>query len=390
MGAFKVTDSVFCVGAKDPDRRLFEGQYSVPEGMAYNSYVIVDEKVAVTDTVDAELGEEWMENIVSVLGERAPDYLVIHHMEPDHSANIRRFTAAYPNCTVVAGARAFPMMAQFYGDDHASGRLEVGDGSRLVLGRHVLNFISAPMVHWPEVVLSYEESERILFSADAFGRFGASGGAALEEWTDEARRYYIGIVGKYGAQVQALLKKASALDIDIICPLHGPVLCGDTERYIGLYDTWSSYAPETRGVLIACASIYGNTAKAAAILEEKLKKAGCETTLVDLTCEDMAQAVALAFKYDRLVLASVTYNGDIFPCMRTYLDALGERGYKKRSVGLIENGSWAPVAAKKMRAELESCAEIEWLGSVTVRSALSDASQKELDALADALLGCGK
>ncbi len=390
MGAFKVTDSVFCVGVEDANRRLFEGQYETPKGMSYNSYVIMDEKIAVTDTVDAELGDEWMDNVRAVLGEREPDYLVIHHMEPDHSANIRRFTASYPNCTVVAGARAFPMMAQFYGDDHASARIEVGDGSQLVLGKHTLNFIAAPMVHWPEVVLSYEQSEGILFSADAFGKFGVPSLDDGEDWADEARRYYIGIVGKYGAQVGALLKKASALKIDVICPLHGPMLRGDIGRYIGLYDVWSSYAPEKSGVLIACASVYGNTAKAAAILAEKLRSAGCETAIVDLTSDDKAQAVALAFKYDRTVLASVTYNGDIFPCMREFLNALCERGFKKRAVGLIENGSWAPVAAKKMRTALESCSELDLLGSVTVRSALNDASLAELDTLANSLLERGK
>lgn len=386
MSVFKVTDSVYYVGVDDHRNELFEGQYTVPNGMSYNSYVIMDEKIAVTDTVDAAFGDEWLNNVRDVLGDRMPDYLIIHHMEPDHSANIRRFTALYPECTVVSGAKAFPMMKQFYGEDYADRRVEVADGSKLELGRHTLNFVSAPMVHWPEVVLSYDDFEGILFSADAFGKFGALSNET-DNWTDEARRYYIGIVGKYGAQVQALLKKASALEIKKICPLHGPVLTENLGDYIKLYDIWSSYEPESKGVLIAYASIYGNTASAAKLLAEKLQSAGCETKVLDLARDGIAEAVAQAFRFDRVVLASSTYNGDVFPCMREFISALCERGFKKRSVGLIENGTWAPVSARKMREAMEKCTDIEYVGTVTVRSAVSEASIKQIDELANALIG---
>ena len=380
----EISQSIKYIGVNDRTVDLFEGQYAVPNGMAYNSYVIIDEKIAVLDTVDAGFCDEWMSNLKSVLEGRRPDYLVVHHMEPDHSANIDLFKRTFPEAIIVSSAKAFGMMKNFFGDDFADGRIVVGEGDSLSLGSHVLNFITAPMVHWPEVIMSYESTEKILFSADAFGKFGALD--AEEEWIDEARRYYIGIVGKYGVQVQAVLKKAATLDIKTICSLHGPVLSGDLGYYIGLYDTWSSYRPECDGVLIAYTSIYGNTKRAALMLEEMLKAKGVAVKALDLARCDMSEATAQAFKYSRLVLASSTYNADVFPPMREFLSHLTERGDQKRTVALIENGSWAPMAAKVMRAAFEKSKDITFANTVvTVRSAVGDETEELLKALASEL-----
>ncbi len=371
-----ISNSIMNVGVKDHTIDLFEGQYRVPDGIRYNSYLVTDEHIAVFDTVDARYGDEWLDNIAAVLQGRVPSYLIIQHMEPDHSANIRRFTDAYPTVTVVATAKAFAMMKAFYGRDFDGARLVVGEGDTLSLGHHELTFVTAPMVHWPEVMVTYDSTEKVLFSADAFGTFGDGG----ESWTDEARRYYIGIVGKYGAQVQALLKKAAALDIQTICPLHGPVLKDDLERVLALYNTWSSYEAEENGIVIAYTSIYGNTAAAVKELADKLNR---KTVLYDLARCDIHQAIADAFRYDTLVLATTTYNNDIFPFMRTFLHGLSERNFRRRTVGLIENGSWAPTAAKTMRALLEECNDLHFTDTtVTVRSALDDTSRAQLDALA--------
>lgn len=381
----KITEDILYVGVNDHEVDLFEGQYTVPNGMAYNSYVIADEKTAVMDTVDARFGDEWLSNIEQVLGGRKPDYLVVHHMEPDHSANVARFMAKYTEAKVVASAKAFVMMKQFFGEDYADRRVTVGEGDTLCLGRHTLTFVTAPMVHWPEVVVSYDAADRVLFSADAFGKFGALD--VEEEWDCEARRYYIGIVGKYGAQAQALLKKAAGLDIAVICPLHGPVLTEDLGHYIGLYDTWSSYRPESRGVLVAFTSVYGHTKEAVELLAEELVKNGCEkVTVCDLAREDMAEAVEDAFRYDRLVLATTTYNADIFPFMREFIEHLTERNFQTRTVALVENGSWAPTAAKVMTKMLEGCKNLNVLeNTVTIRGALSDQSTAQIRDLAKAL-----
>lgn len=377
-----ITDDIRYIGVNDHDIDLFEGQYTVPNGMAYNSYVILDEKTAVMDTVDARFGTQWLDNLAQALGGRAADYLVVHHMEPDHSANIALFAQKYPEAKIVSSKQAFVMMKQFFGTDFADRQVVVGEGSTLALGQHTLRFIAAPMVHWPEVVMSYDSADKALFSADGFGKFGALD--ADEDWACEARRYYFGIVGKYGAQVQALLKKAAALDIERICPLHGPVLSENLGYYIGLYDAWSSYRPESEGVVIAYTSVYGNTKKAAELLARTLEDKGCpKVTLTDLARSDMAEAVEDAFRYDRLVLATTTYNTDIFPFMREFVEHLAERNYQSRRVGIIENGTWAPMAAKVIKGMLEKCRDITFAQTVTIRSALDDSSTAQLMALAD-------
>ncbi len=380
----EISQSIKYVGVNDHKIDLFEGQYNVPNGMAYNSYVIIDEKVAVLDTVDAGFGDEWIANLKAVLDGRMPDYLVVHHMEPDHSANILLFKKEFPDAIIVSSAKAFTMMQGFFGKDFSDRRITVGEGDSLSLGKHALNFITAPMVHWPEVIMSYESCEKVLFSADAFGKFGALD--KDEEWLDEARRYFIGIVGKYGPQVQAVLKKAAALDIKTICSLHGPVLKENLGYYLDLYNTWSSYRPECEGVLIAYASIYGNTKRAALELAQMLKAKGVDVKALDLARCDMAEATAQAFRYSKLVLASSTYNADVFPPMREFLAHLTERNYQKRTVALIENGSWAPMAAKVMRAAFEKSKDITFTEKVvTVRSAMNADTEAALAAMADEL-----
>lgn len=380
-----VTEDIRYVGVNDHEIDLFEGQYAVPQGMAYNSYVILDEKIAVMDTVDARFGAQWLENIAAVIGRREPSYLVVQHMEPDHSANIQRFLERYPGAALVGNAKTFVMLDQFFPELPRAARLTVKDGEELCLGAHTLRFLFAPMVHWPEVMVTYDEKDRALFSADGFGKFGALDVDA--PWDDEARRYYIGIVGKYGAQVQKLLKAASALDIQIICPLHGPVLRENLGHYLEKYDLWSSYRPEERGVLIACASIYGHTRDAARLLRDELAKLGQKTVLADLARADMAECVAEAFRYDRLVLAGVTYNGDLFPCMRAFLHALTERNYQGRTVAFIENGTWAPASGRLMATALEKCKNLAFKDKVTIKSAMNDASREAIVRLAQDLAG---
>ena len=380
-----ITNDILYVGVNDHKVDLFEGQYDVPNGMAYNSYVIMDEKIAVMDTVDKNFLEPWMENIRRVLGDKKPDYLVVHHMEPDHSANIANFLAAYPEATVVSSAKAFAMMKNFFGNDFADRRIVVGEGDTLSLGKHVLTFVTAPMVHWPEVIVSYDSFDKVLFSADGFGKFGALD--VEEAWACEARRYYIGIVGKYGAQVQALLKKAAGLDIAIICPLHGPVLTENLGYYINLYDIWSSYGVESEGVVVAYTSVYGNTKEAAELLVKKLEEKGVEVSVHDLARADMAEAVEDAFRYGKLVLATTTYNGDIFPFMKEYINHLTERNFQGRKIGFIENGSWAPVAARIMRKMLENSKNLTFAESnVKIVSALNDDSRAQIDALANEMV----
>ena len=378
-----VTEDIRYVGVNDHEIDLFEGQYAVPQGMAYNSYVILDEKIAVMDTVDARFGAQWLENIAAVIGRREPSYLVVQHMEPDHSANIQRFLERYPGAALVGNAKTFVMLDQFFPELPRAARLTVKDGEELCLGAHTLRFLFAPMVHWPEVMVTYDEKNRVLFSADGFGKFGALDVDA--PWDDEARRYYIGIVGKYGAQVQKLLKAASALDIQIICPLHGPILRENLGHYLEKYDLWSSYRPEERGVLIACASIYGHTRDAARLLRDELAKLGQKTVLADLARADMAECVAEAFRYDRLVLAGVTYNGDLFPCMRAFLHALTERNYQGRTVAFIENGTWAPASGRLMATALEKCKNLTFKDKVTIKSAMNDASREAIVRLAQDL-----
>lgn len=380
-----ISGDIRYIGVNDREIDLFEGQYVVPEGMAYNSYVVLDNKIAILDTVEAKFGKQWLENLKSELGTRKPDYLIIQHMEPDHSANIALFAAEYPEAVVVASAKAFVMMKQFYGEDFAARRMVVGEGSKLELGRHTLTFLTAPMVHWPEVIVTYDSTDKVLFSADGFGKFGAVEGEETD-WACEARRYYFGIVGKYGAQVQALLKKAAGLEIATICPLHGPVLTGDLSKYLKLYDTWSSYTPEDEGVLIAYTSVYGHTKAAAKKLAELLRAKGKKVVLTDLARSDMAEAVEDAFRYSQLVLATTTYNAGIFPFMRTFIETLTEHGYQNRTVALIENGSWAPMAAKVMRGMLEGSKNIRFAEqSVKLLSAMSEENQTELAALAEEL-----
>ena len=379
-----ISETVKYIGVNDHEVDLFEGQYIVPNGMSYNSYVILDEKIAVMDTVDKNFLEPWMENLAAVLEGRTPDYLVVHHMEPDHSANIFAFASSYPEAKIVSSAQAFKMMKNFFGTDFADRRVVVGEGDTLALGEHTLAFVTAPMVHWPEVIMSYDVKDKILFSADGFGKFGALD--VEEEWDCEARRYYIGIVGKYGAQVQAVLKKAAALDIAMICPLHGPVLKEDLGHYLRLYDIWSSYAVEEEGIVIAYTSIYGNTRKAVRELATRLEAAGNKVTVHDLARDDMAEAVEDAFRYSKLVLATTTYNGSIFPFMRTFIDHLTERNYQKRTVAFMENGSWAPVAARIMKTMLERSKDLTFAeNTVKILSALDDASTAQLEALAKEL-----
>lgn len=381
-----ITKDVKYIGVNDRKIDLFEGQYIVPNGMAYNSYVILDEKTAVMDTVDANFKDEWLGNLKNALNGKTPDYLIVQHMEPDHSANIAQFMQAYQNAVVVATAKAFVMMKQFFGTEFEDRRIVVKEGDTLTLGAHTLTFVTAPMVHWPEVMVTYDRADKILFSADGFGKFGALD--ADEDWACEARRYYMGIVGKYGAQVQTLLKKAANLDIEKICPLHGPILTENLGYYIDLYNTWSSYGVETDGVVIAYTSVYGNTKKAAEILAEKLKEKGCPKVAVnDLARCDMAEAVEDAFRYGKLVLATTTYNADIFPFMREFIEHLTERNYQNRTVALIENGSWAPTAAKTMMKMLENSKNITFAqNTVQIKSAVSDENVMQLDALADELM----
>ncbi|WP_417418970.1 FprA family A-type flavoprotein [Hominenteromicrobium sp.] len=380
-----VTEDIRYIGVNDHDVDLFEGQYTVENGMSYNSYVILDEKVAVMDTVDAHFGVEWLQNLETELNSRRPDYLVVQHMEPDHSANIAVFMETYPEAQIVSSAKAFVMMQQFFGTDFPERKVVVGEGSTLKLGRHTLTFVTAPMVHWPEVIVTYDSTDKVLFSADGFGKFGALD--VEEDWADEARRYYIGIVGKYGAQVQALLKKAAALDIAIICPLHGPVLNENLGYYLDKYNTWSSYAVEDEGVVIAYTSVYGHTKEAVEELAEKLNQRGCPNVVVaDLARCDMAEAVADAFRYSKLVLATTTYNATIFPHMQNFIDHLTARNYQGRTVGMIENGAWAPMAAKVMKKMLETSKNLTYTDTtVTVKCALNDASRAQIDALADEL-----
>ena len=380
------TSDIRYIGVNDHAIDLFEGQYAVPNGMAYNSYAIVDEKTAVMDSVDRHFAGEWLAHIGQALGGRTPDYLIVQHMEPDHSGSIEAFMDAYPQATIVSSAKAFSMMQAFFGKDYADRRLAVKEGDTLSLGRHELRFFTAPMVHWPEVVVTYDACEKALFSADAFGRFGALD--VPVDWADEARRYYIGIVGKYGAQVQALLKKLAALDVQTICPLHGPVLKDNLASYLALYDCWSSYRPESHGVTIACASIYGGTMKAARLLADQLHAQGETVVLYDLARCDMAQAVSDAFRYDRLVLASSTYNAGVFPFMQTFIHHLTERGFRNRTVALMESGAWAPMAAKVMRGMLESSKELTFAETaVKITCAPGDANLAQIDALAAELHG---
>lgn len=381
----KITDSIKYVGVNDHQVDLFEGQYKVPNGMSYNSYVILDEKVAVMDTVDAHFTDEWLGNLARVLDGRKPDYLVVQHMEPDHAANVANFMKAYPETTVVANAKTFVMIKNFFELDLEGRKLVVENGSSLSLGSHTLTFVFAPMVHWPEVMVTYESSEKVLFSADGFGKFGALD--VEEDWDDESRRYFIGIVGKYGAQVQALLKKAAALDISIICPLHGPILTENLGHYIGLYDTWSSYRPEEEGVVLAYTSVYGHTKKAVELLAEKLKANGAPKVVVyDLARDDMSAAVADAFRYSRLVLATITYNGSIYPFMNDFVTRLVEHNFQNRTVGLIENGSWAPTAARVIKKMMEGSKNIKWTDTtVTIMSAVKQENVEQIEAMAKEL-----
>ena len=380
-----ISNDIRYIGVNDHNVDLFEGQYVVPNGMAYNSYAILDEKIAIMDTVDKNFGEEWLGNIRTVLDGRNPDYLVVQHMEPDHSANIHNFLMAYPEAVVVSSAKAFAMMKNFFGTDYPDRRIVVGEGDTLSLGVHTLTFVTAPMVHWPEVIVTYDSHDKVLFSADGFGKFGALD--VEEDWACEARRYYIGIVGKYGAQVQALLKKAATLDIQTICPLHGPVLTENLGYYINKYDIWSSYAVEDEGVMIAYTSVYGHTKAAVELLAKKLEEKGCPKVVVnDLARCDMAEAVEDAFRYGKLVLATTTYNGDIFPFMKEFIHHLTERNFRNRTVGLMENGSWAPTAAKTMAKMLEGSKDLSFTQTtVKILSALNDASRAQIEALAEEL-----
>ena len=382
----KITDTIKYVGVNDHKVDLFEGQYIVPNGMAYNSYIIFDEKIAVMDTVDANFTEEWLSNIENELNGKKPDYLIVQHMEPDHSANIANFIKAYPDVTVVGNAKTFTMMDNFFDFESEFNRLVVKDGESLSLGSRELTFVFAPMVHWPEVMVTYDSKDKVLFSADGFGKFGALD--VEEDWACEARRYYIGIVGKYGVQVQTLLKKASALDIQIICPLHGPILTENLGYYINLYDIWSSYSVESEGVMIAYTSVYGNTKKAVNLLADKLKEMGCPKVVVcDLAREDMAETVEDAFRYGKLVLATTTYNGEIFPFMKHFIDNLTERKYQNRTIGLIENGSWTPMAAKFMKKHFEASKDITWLDTtVTIKSAVKADTVEQLNKMAEELM----
>ena len=384
----RITDDILYVGVNDHNIDLFEGHYIVPNGMAYNSYVINDEKIAVMDTVDAAFGDEWLKNIADVLNGATPDYLIIQHMEPDHSANIQKFLEVYPNIKVVGNAKTFTMIGNFFRDLKLAdeNKLEVKNKDTLTLGKHELTFVFAPMVHWPEVMVTYDSKDKVLFSADGFGKFGALD--VEEDWDCEARRYYIGIVGKYGAQVQNLLKVAATLDIQTICPLHGPVLTENLEHYIGQYNTWSSYGTESEGVMIAYTSVYGNTKKAVELLAEKLKEKGCPKVVVtDLAREDMAEAVEDAFRYGKIVLASTTYNGDVFPFMKTFIEHLTERNYQNKTIGLIENGSWASMAGKVMKGMFEKSKNITWLEtSVKIMSSMDEQNKADIEKMAEELM----
>ena len=380
-----ITKDIKYIGVNDHKVDLFEGKYIVPNGMAYNSYIIIDQKIAVMDTVDANFSEEWLENIKGVLGDKAPDYLIVQHMEPDHSANIVRFAEAYPNATIVATDKAFVMMSKFYQNDYKERRLVVGDTSTLCLGTHTLKFFTAPMVHWPEVMMTYDETDKVLFSADAFGKFGALD--VEEDWACEARRYYFGIVGKFGVQVQAVLKKLADCDIKTICSLHGPVLSENLEYYLNLYNIWSSYGVESEGVVICYTSVYGNTKKAVELLKQELVNAGCKKVAVnDLARCDMAEAVEDAFRYGKIVLATTTYNGDIFPFMREFLAELVERGYRNRMIAVVENGSWAPAVLRKIQKTFENSRDIVFAeNTVTIHSAVNDENIEQIKAVAKEL-----
>lgn len=380
----RVTDEIIYIGVNDHNVDLFEGQYRVPNGISYNSYIIMDDKIAIMDTVDIGFVDEWLANVKTALGSRKPDYLVVQHMEPDHSASIKKFLKAYPDTTIVGNAKTFVMMGNFFKNVSFDNRLEVKNKDTIELGHHVLTFVFAPMVHWPEVMVTYDSADKVLFSADGFGKFGALDTDGV--WDDEARRYYIGIVGKYGAQVHMLLNAAATLDIKMICPLHGPVLRDNLAHYISLYDTWSSYRPQKDGVVIAYASIYGNTKEAVQLLADRLKEKGTEVEIYDLARDDMAEAVSAAFEYSKLVLASPTYNGDVFPCMRFFIEHLTERNYQKRTVAYIENGSWAPMAAKVMAGMLEKSKELNVIEDIVkITSSVSEENISELDALAQKL-----
>ena len=383
-----ITNDIRYIGVNDHDIDLFEGMYTVPEGMAYNSYVILDDRIAVMDTTDCHFVSEWLANLDTALAGRKPDYLIVHHMEPDHSSGIEAFAKAYPEAKIVATAKAFTMMKNFTGVDYADRAVTVKENDTLDLGSHVLTFITAPMVHWPEVMMSYDSTDKVLFSADAFGKFGALDAEDEEGWACEARRYYFGIVGKYGAQVQAVLKKAAALDIRIICPLHGPVLNEDLPYYLNLYNTWSSYGVETEGVAVFYTSVYGNTKKAVALLEKKLQEKGCpKVAVTDLARDDMAEAVEDAFRYGRIILATTTYNAEIFPFMREFIEHLTERNYKGRKVGFIENGSWAPMAAKVMKTMLEPCKDMTYMDTtVKILSAVTSENEEQINQLATEIL----
>ena len=378
-----ITNDVKYIGVNDHKIDLFEGQYIVPNGMAYNSYAILDEKIAIMDSVDANFKDEWLGNIKNILGDKSPDYLIVQHMEPDHSANVHEFALAYPDATIVATDRAFVMMKKFFGTDYADRRIVVKDGDTLSLGNHELVFCLAPMVHWPEVMMTYDATDKVLFSADGFGKFGALD--IEEDWACEARRYYFGIVGKYGAQVQAVLKKASALDIQIICPLHGPVLKENLPYYLDLYNTWSSYGVESEGTLICYTSVYGNTKKAVQMLADELNAKGCPKVVVnDLARCDMAEAVEDAFRYGKIILATTTYNGDIFPFMRNFIHELTERGYRNRKIGIVENGTWAPVVKNKIAKMFENSKDLTFADTVvTIHSALNDTSCEQIKQLAE-------
>ena len=382
----RITDDIVYIGVNDHELDLFEGQYIVPNGMAYNSYVVIDDKVAVMDSVDERFGAEWLGNLAGALDGRAPDYLIVQHMEPDHSANITKFMDCYPSATMVASAKAFEMLANFYGESYEDRRLVIKEGDELSLGKHVLRFVAAPMVHWPEVMMTYDATDQVMFTADAFGKFGALD--VEEDWACEARRYYFGIVGKFGKQVSALLKKVSALDIKAICPLHGPVLTEDLGYYLDLYTTWASYEVESEGIAIAYCSIYGHTKEAVELLAEELQQAGCPKVAVsDLARDDMAEAVEDAFRYGTLVLASPTYNGDMFPFMKEFIDHLADHAYQNRRIAIIENGSWAPNAARAMTAKVQTMKDIELVEPhVTVKSALNDDSRAQIQQLASALV----
>lgn len=381
-----ITGDIKYVGVNDHEIDLFEGMYAVPKGMAYNSYVILDEKIAIIDTVDVEFKEPWLEKVQVMLGERTPDYLIVQHMEPDHSANIWSLVTKYPEVTIVASVKAFQMMKNFFGTEFEEKRIVVADGDELSLGSHRLTFVAAPMIHWPEVMVTYDNKDKVLFSADAFGKFGAND--MEDEWAKEARRYYFGIVGKYGLFVQKLFKKLESLDIQIICPLHGPVLSQNISYYLGLYNTWSSYVPEEDGVVIAYTSVYGNTKKAVLLLEEKLKEKGCDKVIVhDLARCDVTEAVADAFRFSKLVLATTTYNAELFPFMREFVSSLTERNFSNRMIGFIENGGWAPIAAKIMRERLEKCKGLVFAeNTVRILSALNEENVAQMDALVEELV----